>query len=204
MLMYKNYKMEYFAIPLIFITTILAPIVFPRLFWKKTDEKIKVVFYNIVKKSENPYIDEPTSISLYDPDDQLFFRVDDIYNNESYEELTVLLNRLCKTYDKLYLVTYDIENKEHSFKLITEEILENADICIRFLDLKVLFYSMHPLIPKIIYGDVLEYYRIPKLDCKVVEYCALFEQLVQDYDIDIKNDMFKINNIYKQVKPLQQ
>jgi hypothetical protein len=188
--------------PFVFIATLAGPMLFPKLFWKRKDEKIKILFYNVVKSSENPYVDEATSISLYDPDGQLFFKIDDINNDDCYEEMEKIFENLSKSFDTIYFVTYDIENKEHSFKLITEDILDNLNIKIRFLDIKMLFYSIHPMVKKIIYNDLLDFYTVPKLDCKVVEYCALFEQVIQDYDIDIRDDMTKMNNLYTQIKPL--
>jgi hypothetical protein len=197
----ENHIIEY--VPFIFIATIVTPLIFPKLFWKKKEEKIKIIFYNIVKKNENPFLDESMSISIYDPDDQLFFMIEDIHDNDSYEDITKLFERLSKSFDTIYFVTYDIENKEKSFKLTTEDILENLNINVKFLDIKLLFYSIHPLINKILYSDLLEFYHVPKLECKVLEYCAIFEQVIQDYDINIRDDMNKMKNLYKQIHPLE-
>ena len=169
--------MEYYYLPFVFVATIAAPILFPSIFWKNNDEKVRIIFYNVNKKSENPYFEEQTAISLYDPDNQLYFEVDDVYDNESYEEICVLLKDLSKSYDTIYLVTYDIENKEQSVKLILEDLFDDISTKIRFLDIKMLFYSTHPMVQKIVYNDVMDFYHVPKLDVRVIEYCALFDSL---------------------------
>jgi hypothetical protein len=49
-----------------FVAIVITPFLFPNIFWKNSDKKIKLVYYNIVRESDNPYMDEPTSISFYD------------------------------------------------------------------------------------------------------------------------------------------
>jgi hypothetical protein len=191
-----------FIYGIIIITTILYPII-PKILWgARNDKNIKVLFYNLTRESENPYMDEPTSISIYDPDTQVLFSVEDVYDDDSYEELVNILNDLSKQYTKVFFVTYDVENKDVCFKLILQDVLEDMPFKTYCIDLKRLFYAQHPYVAKITYKDILEYYRVPRLECKPIEYSAVFEQLILDYDINIRKDITRLDSIYKILNPL--
>lgn len=182
-------------------TTLLAPIMFPKLFWRQKSD-VKVLFYRIKKDSENPFIDEPTGVSIYDPDSQQYFHVDDVYDDESYEELCTLLLHLKQGCDKIYMATYDVENHELSFKLVMESFLEDNDMHIKFVDLKRMFYSINPNVPKVTYKDVLTYYNIAQMENKTLEFCVLFENLIEEFDINIRDDMEKLDSLYDSMNPL--
>lgn len=192
-----------FVTPFIYAATMAAPIIFPSLFWKKKHAGMKTLFYNVSRESENPYIDEPTSISIYDPDTQHHFKVHDIYEDECYEELCKLLTVVAGANELVYLATYDCEMKSVRFKSIMEEYLENSGKQYRFLDIKKSFYLVRPLISKISYMEMKEYYKVPRLDCKPLEYCAIFDQIMQDFDVNIDNDVEKMNLIYNHINPFQ-
>lgn len=189
--------------PYVCAAIITLPMLFPRIFWKNTDDdKIKFVFYNVVKKNANPYFEEATSFSIYDPDAQKYFVVDDIYDDDTFEEMCTILLDMTKGYSYVYFVTYDIEYKEVCFKTNLQELIESNNMNARFIDLKQLFYSQHIMFDKLVYNTLLEYYHIPKLNCKPIEYCAIFDQLLQDYDINIKDNLSKIHILYSQLNPM--
>lgn len=191
-------------LPVVYAIILIVPFIIPRLFWKyRNDKSVKIIFYNVVKESENAFIDEPTSISFYDPDDQVVFEVEDIYDDDAYEEVSKLLQNIGKKYQTLYLVNFnEVEHCDLAFKLIFEDILEdmNANLC--FIDMKVLFYYLHQQVSTIDYNGIIGYYKIPKLDCPVIEYSAIFEQLLLDYDQLIRDDMGKLFVLYEQINPL--
>jgi hypothetical protein len=185
-------------------STIIAPVMFPKVFWKTTDGvKMKILFYHVSKSSENPYMEESIEISIYDPDEQQYYNMQDVSNDDdSYEELTNLITKLAAGHDEVYLVTYNIEYKETSFKLIMEEYFNDTSIQAKFMDLKQLFYYMHPQIAKISYRDILDFYRIQSLDNKALEYCMMMEHIVEDHDINIRKDMEKFRVLYNHVHPV--
>lgn len=185
-----------------YIVAILLPFIMPNVFFKSRHDKVKLIFYNVVRSGDNPFPNEPTSISLYDPDAQQHFEVDDIYDNESYEQFCDMISKMTAEYTHIYFITYNIENKETCFKLIMEEFLECMPKKIRFMDLKKIFYSVHQNVSKIMYNDVLDYYRVPEVHCRSLEYCAIFDQLIQDFDINFKDDMSNIGVLYNIVYPL--
>lgn len=193
--------MEY--TPYVCAAVISLPILFPKVFWKDTeDNNIKLIFYNVVKSNANPYFEEPTSISVYDPDSQKYFVVDNVYDDESYEEFCNILLDMTKGYAHTYFVSYDIEYKEMCFKTIFEDFIDSNSIKARFMDIKQLFYSQHQSVDKILYDGLLEYYKVPKLNCKSIEYCVIFDQLLQDYDVNIKDNMSKLHILYNQLNPI--
>lgn len=165
------------------------PWMFPSLFWK-SEEVAKVLYFNVERSSENPYMEnERTSISIYDPDDQSLFQIHDVHDDDSYEGVCSLISaRMNKAKaNVLYLVTYDVDNKCQCLSLILEEYFEQQQFATRFMDIKMLFYSSHDQIPKINYKDIMEYYRVPQLDCRPLEYTVLFDQIAQDYHIDVND-----------------
>ena len=188
-----------FIVPLLFVAMICAPFVFPKVFFKEESvSKNRLLFYNVTKDSENPFLDEKVSVSLYDPDAQLFFAVEDVHDEESYKELCVLLNKLSQKYDNVFMVTYDIENREMAFKLSMELFLDETKK-FKFMDIKRLFYCIHPNVPKVMYNDILEYYNIPKMESKALEYCVVFDNVAKDFHMDYKTENGKLHALYKQM-----
>jgi hypothetical protein len=178
------------------------PFIFPKWFFRPESVcKCKILFYNIIRDSENPFIDEKTSISIYDPDKQLYYAIEDVYDDESYEEICEILKTLATKHDYIYMITYDIENKELCFKLCLQTLLEDMGK-FKFIDIKKLFYSIHPSVPKITYNDILEYYKLPKLESKSLEYCLMFDNIAKDQNIDFQKDEGKVMTLFKQVNPV--
>ncbi len=170
-----------------------------RLFKTKTKHSNpKILFYHFRKNTENPYYDEPTSISIYDSDSEIFLKCDDIHNDESFTEFCTVLKTLLDNMKQCYMITYDIDYKSIGFQNNMEDFIDHHKIKMHFMDIKQLFYYMHPLVGKIKYPDILEYYKIDikHFRCKSLEYCAIFEQLILDFDPCIRQEMYKLHLLY--------
>jgi hypothetical protein len=169
-----------------------APILFPRVFFRApqanndgedSSRTPKVLFFDVTKKHENPYLDQPTGVGFYDGDEEEYFNIDNIHDNEAFEEIcNALAAHLPPEGSDLYLVTYDDECKVACLKSVFSEFFKDHDVEPKIIDLKQLFYYTHPAVPKIEYEGLVEYYKVPCLDKPVVEYIALFDQLIRDFD----------------------
>lgn len=184
-----------------YVAIIFSPMLFPKFLFRKKESNDKLIFFNLVRESDNPFMNEPTAISLYDQDEQKYFEVSDIYDNESYEEICAIINKMIEGYDNVYFVTYNIENKETCFKAIMEVYLEEIEKKLHFMDLKKVFYCIHQKVAKIQYSDMLEFYKVPRLNCKPIEYCALFDQLLKDFGAGAKEKR-GIHVLYDLIHPL--
>jgi hypothetical protein len=49
---------------------------------------------------------------------------------------------------------------------------------------------------------MIEYYRVHELDSPTLNYCQLFEHLLEDYDMDIRDDMGKLTLLYNDMNPI--
>ena len=184
-------------------TTIAAPIMFPRFFWKSERKpRIKTLCFDVVRDSDNPYIDEATSITLYDPDTRQQYFAKNIYDDACYEDICAVFEDIGQNYDEIYLITNDEKHAAHCFKVIMAYFIENHGLNIKFIDLKRLFYCLHPQVPNITYADMIEYYRVHELDSPTLNYCQLFEHLLEDYDMDIRDDMGKLTLLYNDMNPI--
>ena len=192
---------------IVYIVILVVPFLLPRLFWKqRRNKRVKVIFYDVDKASDNPFMEEPTTVAFYDPDEQVLIEATDIYENDSYDEICKLFDSISKTYDRLYLVTFDTDHKSLCFKVMLEDVLEGviAHKCkVCFMDIRTTFLHLHPVVPSIRYEEMMDYYKVPPhLDCPPLECCALFEQLILDFDVDIREDMGKLHALYLQTNPL--
>lgn len=169
---------------------------FPSVFWRKvgdesggdasaskTDKDTPVVMYFTVgKKTENPYGNDATSLALYDEEDEHAYNIHDVYDNEAFAELCTMLKSRIGESKVVYLVTYDNDFKVASLKTILGDFFDEIDVEGRYVDLKQLFYCIHTDVPKVLYSDLTQYYRVPSLENRPIEYAALFDQLIRDYD----------------------
>ena len=170
-----------------------APFILPRLFRKSgkdvtashtpSSRPTKVLSFNVVKSSENPFLDESTSLVLYDHDDQHLYKIDNVHDNESFSELCRLMLHFVGSENNgtIYFVTYDTDFKMVTLKSTLHTFLEENNIDHYYIDLKQLFYNTHPLVPKIVYADVLSFYKVPKIDNHAIEYAMLFHHIMNDW-----------------------
>lgn len=188
-----EWRVEYTQL-LTLASVIVFPVLFPSVFWRKvktvtdvsaskshTDRPV-VMYFTVVKKMENPYGNESTSLSLYDEEDEHAYNIHDVYDNEAFAELCMMLKSRIGDASTVYLVTYDNDFKIASLKTILGDFFEEIDVEGRYVDLKQLFYCTHVDVPKVQYSDLTEYYRVPSLENRPIEYAALFDQLIKDYD----------------------
>jgi len=192
------------SMPFLLFAAFLTPIMLPNLFFKSTQKRQfrehKTVFYQVSKESENPFMDEPTSISIYDPDTQEHFSVNDIYDNASYEDMCEILDDITQGMKVVNLVSYDHDMKSSCFKCVMGDYIDNKDdVTYRFMDLKQMFYLVRPMVGDIDYERVKEYYKVPDLECEPLEYCAICAQIVQDHDAPTENEHEKLDVIYEQL-----
>lgn len=188
--------------PFLFGFMLTLPWLMPKLFFKtKRSKQGKVLFYHITKESENPYIEEPTSMSIYDPDSQELFCVGDIHDNQYYSDLCDLLDERTKDKAMIYLVTLNANMQTDCLKSLLGEYFDTNGLTkeFRFLDIKQMFYSVSPLVNKISFDDMKDYYKVPELDCEPLEYCAVFEQIIQDHDVRIEDYWEKIDALWQQL-----
>jgi hypothetical protein len=100
------------------------------------------------------------------------------------------------------MITYDIDNKEFCMKLMLEDFMDEHDVKIKFMNLKRLFYCTHQQVDKVVYNDILDYYRIPPLESKNVEFCIIFDNIAKDSGINDVTDLEKrIDNLYQELLP---
>ena len=188
-----EWRVEYTQL-LTLASVLIFPVMFPSVFWKKDGsggdasasrtgkDRPVVMYFTVGKKTENPYGNEPTSLALYDEEDEHAYNIHDVYDNEAFAELCLMLKSRIGESKVVYLVTYDNDFKVASLKTILGDFFEEIDVEGRYVDLKQLFYCTHVDVPKVLYSDLTEYYRVPSLDNRPIEYAALFAQLIRDYD----------------------
>lgn len=188
--------------PFLFGFILTIPFLMPKLFFKsKKPTKGKVLFYQIIKESENPYIEEPTGISIYDPDSQELFYAADIYDSQHYDDLCHLLNDITKDKKIVYFVTLDTNMQMTCLKSLMGEYFDNNSTIkeYRFLDIKQMFYMLSPLVSKISFDEIKDYYKVPELDCEPLEYCAIFDQIIQVHDVKIEEYWEKVETLWEQL-----
>jgi hypothetical protein len=188
--------------PFLFGFILTLPFLMPKLLFKsKKQTNGKVLFYHIAKESENPYIDEPTTISIYDQDTQEYYCLGDIYENEYYNELCNLLNKRTKNNKVVYLVTFDTNMQSMCLKSLLGEYFDNNSTVkeYKFLDIKQMFYMISPLVGKISFDEMKDYYKVPELDCEPLEYCAIFDQIIQDHDVKLDDYWEKVETLWEQL-----
>ncbi len=199
--MFFDWRGEYTQL-LTLASILVFPIMFPSLFWKKDSsddgkfdsedakvDKPVVMYFNVGKKAENPYSNGPTSLAIYDEEDEHAYNIHDVNDNEAFAELCTMLKSRIGSNDVVYMVTYDNDFKIIAMKSILGDFFSEMDVDARFIDLKHLFYCTHLHVPKIVYSDLTEYYRVPSLENRPIEYAALFAQLIRDYDAKIDEHM---------------
>jgi len=196
-----EWKGEYTQL-LTLVSVVVFPILFPSLFWRQgtpdngkpdsedaNPEKPVVMYFNIGKKAENPYSNGPTSLAIYDEEDEHAYNIHDVNDNDAFGELCTMLKSRIGDSSIVYLVTYDNDFKIAAVKSVLGEFFNDIDVDARFIDLKHLFYCTHLHVPKIVYSDLTEFYRVPSLENRPIEYAALFAQLIRDYDAKIEEHM---------------
>lgn len=185
------------------VSVVVFPILFPSLFWRQEDatsngkldsedaklDKPVVMYFNVGKKAENPYSNGPTSLAIYDEEDEHAYNIHDVNDNEAFGELCTMLKSRIGASTVVYMVTYDNDFKIAAVKTILGDFFDEIDVEARFIDLKHLFYCTHLHVPKIVYSDLTEFYRVPSLENRPIEYAALFAQLIRDYDAKIEDHM---------------
>jgi hypothetical protein len=184
------------------ISVVIFPIMFPSLFWSKESsndgkldsedaksDKPVVMYFNVGKKAENPYTNGPTSLAIYDEEDEHAYNIHDVNDNEAFGELCTMLKSRIGANNVVYLVTYDNDFKVPAMKSILGDFFNEIDVDARFIDLKHLFYCTHHHVQKIVYSELAEFYRVPSLENRPIEYAALFAQLIRDYDPTIDEHM---------------
>lgn len=187
------------ALPFALLLALAFPVVFPDLFFKRKnysswkDSNCKMIFFNVEKESENPYVEEPTCVSLYDPDTQELFTALNIYNDDHYEELIEVVENLTKGKKTVYFVTFEDRLQTSCMKSLLGEFLDShSEVDFKFIDVKHLFYMNSPRIPKMSYEDIKDYYSVPELECRPLETCAVMEQVILDHEVKIENKWDKV------------
>jgi hypothetical protein len=176
--------MQEYYVTLFCAGVVALPILFPKVFWNQNDKKTtKVVYYNISKFCDNPFADEPTRVTLYDPDTKSTVLAQNIYDNDQYDQVAALLESYGKTYDHLFFVTYEITNKSTCFKLLFEDIFEQYKGKPAFFNLRNAAYALDTSLPHIKYEELLDHYDVPKSKDRTHEYCAIFEKMIENYDV---------------------
>lgn len=175
---------------LVMVAIVAAPVLFPMHFWRDTTSDAKknkpsVMYFSVFKKCENPYTDDVTAVSWYDAEDQHAYHIENVHDNDAFTEMCAMLtSRLVPDSDGVvYLVTYDTDFNTVALQNMMANFFEDNALEPRFVDLKQLFYFTHPLVPKIVYADLVAYFKVPSLENKPLEYAAIFEQLMQDFDL---------------------
>ena len=193
---------EYYA-PIVYGVFVMMPVLFPKFFWNiKTNETVKVLYYDVKKSGENPYSDGPAALSLFDPDDETHLEIDDIHDDDEYNTLCSWLTKTCNKHTHCFFVTYNENNNETCFKLMLEDVIEDLSTKVHFWDIKNMFYVLNPDITKVTYDGLLTSYQILDLECRAIEYCMLFNKLIHEYDPDIKNNMSKLMPLANEINPL--
>ena len=194
------------ALPFALLLALATPIIFPDFFFKRKnydswkESNCKMIFFDIEKESENPYTDEPTRVSLYDPESQELFTALNIYNDDHYEELIQVVEDLTKGKKTVYFITFDDRLQSSCLKSLLGEFLDaHSDIEFKFIDVKHMFYMTLPRIPQMSYDDMKDYYRVPELECRPLETCAVMEQVIEDHEVKIENKWDKIAFMYEEV-----
>jgi hypothetical protein len=194
------------TLPFALFLAVATPVIFPDLFFKRKnydswkDTKCKMIFFDVEKESENPYTDEPTRVSLYDPDSQKLFTALNIYNDDHFEELLDVVENMTKGKNTVYFITFDDQLQSSCLKSLLGEFLDtHNDIEFKFMDVKHMFYMTLPRIPHMSYDDVKDYYRVPELDCRPLETCAVMDQVIADHEVKIDNKWDKIAFMYEEV-----
>jgi len=184
------------------LAVVAAPFVFPSYFWKKTsndDNDINVVFYEVNKNSENPYLKEKTVVCLYDLNREMVYSTSSTKNETSAsDELSQIVKDIFKASKKVFFVSYDDGLSKEVF---LKNLVENSS-SLNTINIKQLFYFVHDNVPDINYDKILEYYKIEKKEfgnAECIEYSEVFSNLIQDYDMNIHNEMHKLSYMHEEM-----
>lgn len=193
-------------LPMLWMVFLAVPMIFPDVFFKRKNyesyknSKNKMIFFDVRKESENPFTEEPTEVRVYDPETQELFTAMNVYDDDDYEGLIDFLKEVTRGKDMVYFVTFDDGLQVSCFKSLLGEYVTNSDEKeFRFLDTKHLFYAARPFVPQVSYDDVREYYRVPELEYRPLETCAIMEQILEDHEVKIDNRWDKVSFLYEEV-----
>jgi hypothetical protein len=182
-------------------TVIGASWLFPNLFWKKKirNSDINIIFFDIEKDSENPYLVEPTVVTMYDLRKQLVYSAN-TKGADTINDIEQLAGKIANDHSIPIFVTCD----DNGFKraclksmLADTEGLED----LRVMDIKSLFYYVKQEVPSVSYEDMLEFYQLAPTNT-IVDYADLFTHIASDFDPNTMLNLSYVCEIYEELKRL--
>lgn len=191
---------DYFAVTLVLVLP--AIIILDKAFdflWGNSRRKVSYVYYDIQKKSNNPYLSEKTTVSMLMPDRGIDYS-SEIDTEEDREELACLLNTMASRND-VYFVSYDGAGNKSVFLKSLMPPLWIDDI--RTIDIKKLFYLTHPTVPNVTYGKIVSRYQLlssmppptPGSE-KNLEYFNIFHEIMTEWNAKKMFDSKSVRDLY--------
>ena len=175
---------------------------FPSMFWRKSvkNSDVNIVFFEIERDSENPFLREATKVTMYDLRKELVYTASNASTAETSDELERLVYNIISTTPVPIFVTFDDTGfKKACLKHMLQDVEGAADV--RVMDIKTLFYYTNPNVPRITYDEMVEYYSMTLTNI-VVDYANLFTYIALDYNPNIMHQLGKINDMYEDIKQL--
>lgn len=189
----------------VFAAVVGLPCLFPSVFFRKAGRsesraEPKLIYFEVHKPSENPWMDQPIGVSVYQEDTERYAILPNAHDDEAFDEMRGMLFKSISDRDaQVYFVTYDEAYATVCYKTLFEDLFEELEIEPRFIDLKQLFYYTHPSVEKIEYDDLREYFRVPDLSHRVVEFSAVLHQLLEDLGPNNEGLGEKLSLAYAQI-----
>ena len=174
---------------------------FPSLFWKNKikNSDVNIIFFDIEKESENPYLVERTVVTMYDLRKELVYTADtnDVGTSNEIEEL---IKKIVQNHSVPIFVTCDDQGlKRACLKNLVGDV-EGAE-SLRVMDIKSLFYYVKQDVPSVSYEQMLEFYKMQPTN-SIVDYADLFTHIALDFDPNTMLNMSYICNIYDEINKL--
>ncbi len=169
--------------------------------WGNAGRKVSYVYYDVKKKSNNPYLVENTCLTMYMPDKNICYNAC-IGSDEDRDDVAYLLKTMTSRND-VYFVTYDGAGHKSVYLKSLVPPLETDDI--RTIDIKKLFYLTHPTVPDTTYGKIMSRYQLLSGSSspgrgseKNIEFSYMFHKIMKDdWYADKVFDAKSIHNLYR-------
>ena len=173
--------------------------VFPWLLWrtKVKNSDVNIIFFDIQRDSENPFLKEATTVTMYDLRKEVVYTASNAQNHATSEELEHLMSKIMMANTVPIFVTFDDTGfKRSCLKSLLQGVDGTKDL--RIMDIKTLFYYTNPQVQSTSYEDLVAYYQLEQSNV-VVDYANMFTHIALDYNPNIMHQLAKVNEMYDDI-----
>jgi hypothetical protein len=193
---------DYFAAAIIMAVPVLVVLdkAFDFLWGGAKRRNVSYVYYDVQKKSNNPYLSEKATVTMYMPDRGICHTVA-IESDEDREDLACLVKNMASSRNDVYFVSYDGAGNKAVYLKSLIPPFETDDI--RTIDIKKLFYLTHPTVPNVTYGKIVSRYQLlssmpttnPGSEMHL-QFFNIFHEIMQEWDAKKMFDARSVQDLY--------